>query len=136
MKKKSIIIFFLLFFILIGTYFIFNSTNKSNELVKNSNTENTIYVNAIELNSNLKTYNYSKYNDKVVEITGEITNIYAENKELLLKGAYKNIKVNLQEDQDLTYLNIGSTIAVKGIALIPESNTEDIILKSSIIEVK
>lgn len=137
MNKKSIILFtlVLVIFLSLGFYISILLIDKSDNLVKESTPDNTTYITSIDLNHSLNSGNFM-YNDQIVEVTGEVVSIDEQNKELLIKGSPKNIKVKLQNDQDLNGIEKGSFIAVKGIAVAPKSQNDEILLKSSVIEVR
>lgn len=121
---------------IIGLFFVFEQIRKPDKLVTSSTSKDITYMTSTEFSSLLSKDNGSDYNGKVFEITGEVNMVLPEENKIIIKGMVKNIKVNLQKNQDLSGIKAGDFIAIKGIAKAPISNDGLIELKSAIIKVK
>ncbi|MBY0756676.1 hypothetical protein K5V21_14600 [Clostridium sardiniense] len=121
---------------IIGLFFVFEQIQKPDKLVNSSTSKDITYMTSTEFSSLLSKDNGSDYNGKVFEITGEVNMVLLEENKIIIKGMVKNIKVNFQKNQDLSGINTGSFVAIKGIAKAPISNESLIELKSAVIKVK
>lgn len=121
---------------IIGLFFVFEQIQKPDKLVNSSTSKDITYMTSTEFSSLLSKDNGSDYNGKVFEIAGEVNMLLPEENKIIIKGMVKNIKVNLQKNQDLSGIKNGSFVAIKGIAKAPISNEGLIELKSAVIKVK